>query len=40
MKRIIGTFDKALDGMALIVGCILIFIMLSVCAGRCVKDFF
>ena len=40
MKRIIGTFDKALDGMALIVGCILIFIMLSVCTDVVLRTFF
>jgi TRAP-type C4-dicarboxylate transport system permease small subunit len=40
MRRILGVLDKALDGMAFLAGCILIFIMLSVCADVILRTFF
>lgn len=40
MKRIFGALDKVLDGMAFVAGCILIFIMLSVCMDVILRTFF
>lgn len=39
MKRAIKIFDKALDGMTFLVGCLLVFIMLSVCADVILRNF-
>ncbi|BBO85091.1 hypothetical protein DSCO28_56570 [Desulfosarcina ovata subsp. sediminis] len=40
MKRIGAIFDKVLDGMIFVVGCLLIFIMLAVCADVLFRTFF
>lgn len=40
MKWIFGALDKALSGMAFVAGCILIFIMISVCADVILRTFF
>lgn len=40
MKWIFVALDKALDGMAFLAGCILIFIMLSVCSDVILRTFF